>query len=149
MYFEVKDIELGPIFLEVYRWNRWIKLEPIRKGKPTQYAYPLKTISHSGENSFRVMYPTSVCIMGVTEIVNYQHEHSEVQFSSDLNTRIVTFSEPTNYEVYTAKGNAVTSGFGTSIDMSRFSLEECDDNDQLFYLNLDNRNEKLKIRHPH
>ena len=147
LFFSVKGIELAPIFLETYRWNRWIKLDTIIKNSPTQFHYLLKTISHSGENKFRVTYPTSVGSLGVSETVNYFYKQADIKYSVDRKTRVVTFSEPTNYEVYTVKGNVLTSGFGTSINLSDFSIEVCDNNDELFYLNLDNRNEKLKMRH--
>ncbi|NRA10884.1 MAG: hypothetical protein HRT57_02885 [Crocinitomicaceae bacterium] len=149
LWLETKNFNYSALFLEVYRYNKWVVLDTIIKSQNLNRSYPFISISHSGNNQFRIKYTGAMGVPLVSRDIYYESSLPKVNFEVDGHAQFVTFSSPTNYEVYTVMGNLVTSGYGSSIDLSVFSKEECDNNDQLFYLNLDNRNEKLKVHHHH
>lgn len=112
-----------PFVVEQFRWNKWVYVgEVVGFGTPEAHNYSFQVTPHSGENRFRVKQ------VGFGKEVKYSPEVTftprdkptlSIVQSSD--TKSITISGESLYEMYDAYGNVVLKGYGTKIDLSGFS----------------------------
>lgn len=123
-----------PFVIEQFRWNKWVYIGEVQgSGKAGENTYSFQTSPHSGENKFRVKQ------MGFGKEVKYSPEikftpsdKMALTFTQSKDTKKVTLSGESLYEMYDGYGNVVLKGFGSSIDLDAFEKGE-------YYLCFDNK----------
>ncbi len=111
-----------PFIVEQYRWNKWIYVgEVVGEGKPGDHQYSFQVTPHSGENRFRVKQ------VGFGKEVKYTPEVTftpkdkpTLSFVQSNDSKTITISSESLYEMYDAYGNVVLKGYGTKVDLSDF-----------------------------
>ena len=111
-----------PFVVEQYRWSKWVYVGEVQGiGTPGANNYSFQVTPHSGENRFRVKQ------VGFGKEVKYTPEITftpadkpALTFSQTKDSKHVTLSGESLYEMYDAYGNVVLKGFGASIDLSDF-----------------------------
>lgn len=127
-----------PYVIEQFRWNKWVYVGEVQGiGTPGEHTYTFQTTEHSGENKFRVKQ------VGFGKEVKYTPEvkHTPVNkpaltFSQSNDSKKITLSGESMYEMYDAYGNVVLKGFGKDIDLSGFEKG-------LYFLCFDNTIEQV------
>lgn len=123
-----------PFVIEQFRWNKWIYVGEVQgAGKPGDNTYTFQITPHSGENKFRVKQ------VGFGKEVKYTPEvkftpsdKSPLTFTQSKDTKTVTLSGESLYEMYDGFGNVVLKGYGSKIDLEKFEKGE-------YYLCFDNK----------
>lgn len=130
----------GKFKLEVYRWNKWVLLDTLNRelGK-SEYSTDIINRVHSGENTFRIKFVSQSGKSFTSQSVKFENTIEPVQFEMDKKTNILTFNRTTNYEIYDEFGVRKISGTGNKVLLYRLGNKK-------YYLNLDNRNEELKLK---
>lgn len=111
-----------PFVVEQYRWSKWVYVGEVQGiGTPGANNYSFQVTPHSGENRFRVKQ------VGFGKEVKYTPEITftpadkpALTFTQTKDSKHVTLSGESLYEMYDAYGNVVLKGFGASIDLSDF-----------------------------
>lgn len=111
-----------PFIIEQYKWNKWVLVGEVSgEGTPEQHSYKFKVNPHSGENKFRIKqigfgfqprYSTHVTMTSLMDKPTYQ-------VAKD--SKSISFSSETAYEIYDFYGNVVKKGFGNNIDISNLN----------------------------
>jgi len=109
-------------------WDRWIKRRKITEtsilGKREYFEktgsncqYKFRTPPHSGENRIRVllMNDSNVCLAISRELKWVSTATAKVTYSTKKNTKQISFSSETDYEIINSKGILVKEGRGTSV----------------------------------
>lgn len=112
-----------PFVVEQFRWNKWVYVGEVQGlGNAGEHTYSFQVTPHSGENTFRIKQ------VGFGKEVKYTPEikftpqnKAALSFSLAPDTKQVTFSGESLYEMYDAFGNVVLKGYGAKIDLSDFS----------------------------
>ncbi|CAN5870149.1 hypothetical protein BH11BAC7_BH11BAC7_36650 [soil metagenome] len=112
-----------PFIVEQYRWNKWVYVGEVQGlGTPGEHSYSFQTIAHSGENKFRVKQVGFGKEVKYTPEVNFIPENKPaLSFSQSNDTKLVTISGESLYEMYDGYGNVVLKGFGTKVDLTDFT----------------------------
>ncbi len=108
--------------VEQFRWNKWVYIGEVQGlGTPAEHSYSFQTVPHTGENKFRVKQ------VGFGKEVKYSPEvkhtpsnTSALTFSQSNDSKKITLSGDSMYEMYDAFGNVVLKGFGRELDISTF-----------------------------
>ncbi len=112
-----------PFIIEQYRWNKWVYVGEVQGlGMGNEHTYSFQVTAHSGENKFRVKQ------VGFGKEVRYTPEvlftpanKPVLSMLQSSDSKQVTFSGESLYEMYDGFGNVVLKGFGTKIDLTDFS----------------------------
>jgi hypothetical protein len=124
--------------VEQFRWNKWVYVGEVQGiGTPAEHTYSFQTATHSGENKFRVKQ------VGFGKEVKYTPEvkHTPANtpaltFTQSKDSKKITLSGESMYEMYDAYGNVVLKGFGKDIDLSGFEKG-------VYFLCFDNKIEQV------
>lgn len=112
-----------PFLVEQYRWNKWVFVGEVQGiGTPAEHTYSFQTTAHSGENKFRVKQVGFGKEVKYTPEVNFTPENKPALSSTLSNdTKQITLSGESLYEMYDSYGNVVLKGFGSKIDLTDFA----------------------------
>ncbi|HTA63456.1 MAG TPA: hypothetical protein VK835_13410 [Bacteroidia bacterium] len=113
--------ELGslPYVIEQFKWNKWVYVGEVNgDGTPQQHLYNFKVTPNSGENKFRVKQVGYGGIPRYSKEVIYSSLMDKPSFKLDPDTKSVSFSNETAFEVYDYYGNVLKKGFGSTVDIS-------------------------------
>ncbi|HTF02543.1 MAG TPA: hypothetical protein VK826_00900 [Bacteroidia bacterium] len=124
--------------VEQFRWNKWVYVGEVQGiGTPAEHTYNFQTVAHSGENKFRVKQ------VGFGKEVKYTPEvkhtpanSTALTFTQSNDSKTITLSGDSMYEMYDAYGNVVLKGFGRDIDLSSFDKG-------MYFLCFDNKIEQV------
>lgn len=124
--------------VEQFRWNKWVYVGEVQGiGTPAEHTYNFQTVPHSGENKFRVKQ------VGFGKEVKYTPEvkHTPANtpamtFTQSNDSKKITLSGNSMYEMYDAYGNVVLKGFGKDIDIGGFEKG-------IYFLCFDNKIEQI------
>jgi hypothetical protein len=124
--------------VEQFRWNKWVYVGEVQGiGTPAEHTYNFQATFHSGENKFRVKQ------VGFGKEVKYTPEVKEtpantssLTYSQSNDSKKITLSGPSMYEMFDAYGNVVLKGFGTELDLSGFDKG-------IYFLCFDNKIEQV------
>lgn len=127
-----------PFIVEQFRWNKWVYIGEVQGiGTGGEHTYNFQTVPHSGENKFRVKQ------VGFGKEIKYSPEvkHTPnntpaLTFSQSKDSKHVTLSGESMYEMYDAYGNVVLKGFGSEIDLTGFEKG-------MYFLCFDNKIEQV------
>ena len=127
-----------PFVVEQFRWNKWVYVGEVQGiGTPAEHTYNFQAIPHSGENKFRVKQ------VGFGKEVKYTPEvkinpanKPALTFTQSSDSKKVTLSGVSMYEMYDAYGNVVLKGFGSEIDLTGFEKG-------IYFLCFDNKIEQV------
>jgi hypothetical protein len=125
---------LEHFIVEQFRWNRWIEVGELNgKDNMKENEYYYQTLSHSGENLFRVKqqtlkgkYQISQTVIFSSNVKKIQMLHHHIKPLSFLE-----FDGETMYEIYDAYGTLLKKGTGTKVDCSDLKKRS-------YYINFDN-----------
>jgi len=111
-----------PFIIEQYRWNKWVYIGEVQGlGNAGDHSYSFQVTPHSGENKFRVKQVGFGKEVKYTPEVTFTPKDKPVlSFTQSNDSKEVTFSGESLYEMYDAYGNVVLKGFGSKIDLSDF-----------------------------
>lgn len=113
--------ELGslPYVVEQYKWNKWVYVGEVNgMGTPQQNMYSFKVTPTSGDNKFRVKQVGFGGVPRYSKEVTYSSLMEKPSFKVADDSRSISFSNETVYEVYDYYGNVLKRGFGPSVDIS-------------------------------
>ena len=112
-----------PFIIEQYRWNKWVYVGEVQGlGTPVEHVYSFQTTAHSGENKFRVKQVGFGKEVKYTPEVNFTPVNkTALTMTQSGDTRQITISGESLYEMYDGYGNVVLKGFGMKIDLSDFA----------------------------
>lgn len=116
--------EMGslPYVVEQYKWNKWVFVGEVNgQGTPATHDYTYKVTPHSGENKFRVKQTGFGSAPRFSSPVTYNSLMEKPTFEIAKDSKSVTFSSETSYEVYDFYGNVVKKGFGNTFDISNLN----------------------------
>lgn len=129
-----------PYSVEQFRWNKWISVGEVEaNGNPSEQQYTFLTISHSGENKFRLKQPLNSTQFTLSETVSYISDKPVVTFELDHEKKRVVFSDYTLFELYDPAGNLLYRNYGKEINCEKYKGRS-------FFMNYDNNNCKLVFR---
>ena len=113
--------ELGslPYIVEQFKWNKWVYVGEVSgEGSPAQHIYNFKIIPTSGENKFRVKQVGYGGLPRYSNEATYTSFMDKPSFKLADNSKAVSFSNETTFEVYDYYGNVLKKGFGSNVDIS-------------------------------
>jgi len=135
------ELVSGRFEVQVYRWNKWVTLDTIQKLiKDSSFHSDLSTDLHSGENRLRVRFVNNRNESLYSDELIHESNLEEVTYSIDKKSNSIYFSAVTRYEFYDEYGLKILTGKGDFVDLDRLP-------NKLYYLNLDNRNIEIKLKH--
>ncbi|HTF80099.1 MAG TPA: hypothetical protein VL947_00185 [Cytophagales bacterium] len=127
----------GRIYVEQYLNNMWsVVVELPSKGSSTHNIYSHNEMHCSGKNKYRIKYEEKEGFTFYSSVIEFVSHKPPVSYYPKRVTSIVKFSREVSYEVVDNFGNSVKRGYGAEVDMS--DLKE-----GLYYLNFDNKREKV------
>ncbi|HTL80467.1 MAG TPA: hypothetical protein VL651_02115 [Bacteroidia bacterium] len=111
-----------PFIIEQYRWSKWVYVGEVQgNGNATINNYSFQVTPIAGENRFRVKQT------GFGKEVKYSPEVTftpkdlkALTFTQSSDSKIITLSGESLYEMYDGYGNVVLKGMGSKIDLSDF-----------------------------
>ncbi|MBI3509374.1 MAG: hypothetical protein HY064_01830 [Bacteroidetes bacterium] len=116
--------EIGslPFVIEQYRWSKWIYIGEVQGvGTATENNYSFQVTPHSGENKFRVKQVGFGKEVKYTPEVTYTPTDKPVlTFKQSDDSKTITLSGESLYELYDGYGNVILKGYGSKIDLSVF-----------------------------
>ncbi|GAB5417068.1 MAG: hypothetical protein Crog4KO_19340 [Crocinitomicaceae bacterium] len=132
---------IGRFRIEVYRWNKWVKLGDIESfATKTDYEFPLQDSLHTGVNKIRVTFLNpSDNYRQTSKAVVYNFYRKPIQLNYNKKAKTITFPQETRFELYNAHGDIIQRGYGNSIDLSNQDRG-------VYYVNFDNENQKVRVR---
>jgi hypothetical protein len=112
-----------PFVIEQFRWNKWVYLGEVQGlGSAGDHTYTFQANPHSGENTFRVKQ------VGFGKEVKYSPEikftpkdKAKLTYTLSPDSKQVTISGESLYEMFDAYGNVVLKGYGSKIDLVGFA----------------------------
>lgn len=127
-----------PYIIEQFRWNKWVYVGEVQGlGTTGEHTYNFQTVAHSGENKFRIKQAGYGKEIKYTPEVKYTPSNTSVlTFTQTKDSKTVTLSGESVYEMYDSYGNIALKGFGKDIDLSSF-------NKGLYFLCFDNKIEQI------
>lgn len=141
VYWNATKEVVGYFDVQVYRWNRWVTLDSVEKQfEEVTFKYALINDLHCGENKFRIR---SVNILNeniYSEVLSYNSDLAEVTYTIDNKSNQLVFSRITRFEFFNQYGQKVLEGKSNSVNLNHLP-------NKTYYLNLDNRNVDLKLKH--
>ncbi len=125
--------------VEQYRWNKWIKIsEEIIVDSLQIVSFDVSQSVHSGQNKFRLCsrdaFSKKVFSKARTLGSTFNHDGYKI----DRAKKVLTFEQPTRFELFDAYGNLVKMGEGDNLDLTNLKSGA-------YYLNYDNVNTKIKF----
>jgi len=127
-----------PFIIEQFRWNKWVYVGEVQGiGTAGEHTYNFQTVAHSGENKFRVKQVGFGKEIKYSPDVKYTPSNTSVlTFSQSKDTKKVSLSGDSMYEMYDEYGNIVLKGFGREIDLASFESG-------IYFLCFDNKIEQI------
>lgn len=116
--------EMGslPFVIEQYKWNKWVFVGEVNgQGTPATHSYNFKITPHSGENKFRLKQSGFGSAPRYSNPVTYNSLMEKPGFQIAKDSKSITFSSETAYEVYDFYGNVVKKGYGNELDISNLN----------------------------
>ena len=112
-----------PYIVEQYRWNKWVYIGEVQgMGTPEEHTYTFQVTPHSGLNTIRVKQ------VGFGKEIKYSPEKTftpadkpVLTFTQSSDSKQITFSGESLYEMYDAFGVVVLKGYGSKIDLTEFA----------------------------
>lgn len=128
-----------PFIIEQFRWNKWVYVGEVQGlGTPGEHTYNFQATTHSGENKFRVKQ------VGFGKEVKYTPEvkvtpanTAPVTFTQSSDSKKISLSGDSMYEMFDSYGNIVLKGYGRDIDISSFEKG-------IYFLCFDNKIEQIE-----
>lgn len=121
--------------IQILRWNKWISLGQIATDSAHDlHKYEAKINLHTGENRIRINYwnPKNNKPVSSTQIV-IQTPSKEICRYLNKSTKMISFDQETNYEIYDQYGALIKSGRGKFVDITDLP------NQMYFYIFYDNQ----------
>ncbi|MCD6065472.1 MAG: hypothetical protein K0S33_298 [Bacteroidetes bacterium] len=116
--------EMGslPYVVEQYKWNKWVFVGEVNgQGTPATHSYSFKIIPHSGENKFRLKQTGFGSAPRYSNPVTFNSLMEKPGFQIAKDSKSITFSSETSYEVYDFYGNVVKKGYANNLDISNLN----------------------------
>jgi hypothetical protein len=116
--------EMGslPYVIEQYKWNKWVFVGEVNgQGTPATHSYSFKIIPHSGENKFRLKQTGFGSAPRYSNPVTFNSLMEKPNFQIAKDSKSITFSSETAYEVYDFYGNVVKKGYANTLDISNLN----------------------------
>ncbi len=113
--------EMGPLpyTIEQFRWHKWIKVgEVLGTGKMSKNTYSFKISPHSGENKFRVKQVGFGDVSKKSTSISYVSSVATPTYVISRDSKTISFSDETMYQIYDAYGIITKQGFGKNLDVS-------------------------------
>ena len=135
--------EIGslPFYVEQFKWNKWVRVAKVMgKGSPSIHTYSAKIHFTTGENKFRVKQTDYTKKSRTSNLVTFNYKFTPVRFrpgNGRRTSKYVTFSSPTDYEVFNYYGQLIKKGYGKQIDVSKYKAGT-------YFLNYDNKTESFE-----
>ena len=135
--------ELGtlPFYVEQFKWNKWVRISTINGvGTPGIHNYSATVHFITGVNKFRIKQVDYTKKPRYSQILTYKHLAAPVTFKPGngmKTSKEVTFSAPTNYEIYDYYGQLKKKGYGTVEDVSSYKAGT-------YFINYDNKTETFE-----
>lgn len=141
IYWNASKEVAGHFYVQVYRWNKWLTLDSIQKHlRESAFKYALTNDLHTGDNTIRIRSVNVLNRYTYSETIKYNSNVEEVTYSIDNKSNLIVFSRITRFEIFDQYGLKVLDGKGASVNLNQLP-------NKTYYLNLDNRNVVLKLRH--
>lgn len=106
--------------IEQFRWNEWVKVGPnYNINGPSQYAASVKQHLFRGKNQFRVVVATIDHARVPSEVITIKSKRKKIKCK--IKKGMITFSEPTYYEVYDEKGLIAARGTSEQVDIQKIN----------------------------
>jgi hypothetical protein len=123
-----------PYVVEQYRWNKWIYVGEVQgMGNGGEHQYSFQVTAHSGQNRFRVKQVGFGKEVKYTPEVTFTPADKPVlTFTQSGDSKQITISGESLYEMYDSYGNVVLKGYGSKIDITDFAKG-------VYYLCFDNQ----------
>jgi hypothetical protein len=116
--------EMGslPYVIEQYKWNKWVYVGEVNgQGTPATHSYNFKIIPHSGENKFRLKQTGFGSAPRYSNPVTFNSLMEKPSFQIAKDSKSITFSSETAYEVYDFYGNVVKKGYANTLDIANLN----------------------------
>ncbi len=132
--------EIGslPFYVEQYKWNKWVRVATVQGiGTPSLHTYKAKVHLVTGLNRLRVIQTDYTKKSRFSQEVKYQNNVKPITFkpgNGKKTSKMLTFSAPTEYEIFDFYGQLVKRGYGSSVDVSKLKSGT-------YFLNYDNKTE--------
>ncbi len=127
----------GKFFIEKTMHNSWVVIKEIESnGGLGLNHYSIEEIHHSGSNKYRIKFKEGLDHFQYSKVIEYHSKKKAITFSPKKPSDIIKFSDTTDYEVVNLQGNSLLKGRGNSVNVSTITPG-------IYYLNLDNRTEKI------
>lgn len=124
--------------IEQFKWNKWIPVGEVQGvGTADNNQYFFQTISHSGENTYRIKQLGYLTQSKYSKPVKYFSTVPQVAFTSSKKSDEILFSSETMYEIYDYYGTIVKRGYGKKLSVSNIPKGE-------YYLCYDNSSAEFK-----
>lgn len=130
------ELNEGKYFLEQYMNGKWVIVEILdAKGEETTNQYQIAPKHNLGLNRYRIKYVSGDDVF-FSQAQQFFAEITPVEVLPDTAKEKILLSRETDYELLDAEGNPVAKGKGKEIDLVNLSAG-------LYYLNIENRTEKI------
>ncbi len=116
--------EIGslPFIVEQFKWNKWVPVAKVQgKGTAGYHTYSVNVHFHSGLNRFRVKQVDYTKKPRYSPEVTYNNPQPPVTFkpgNGGKTSKYITFSAPTEYEIYDYYGQLKKKGYAKQVDVS-------------------------------
>jgi hypothetical protein len=112
-----------PFIIEQFRWNKWVYVGEVQgMGTAGSNTYKFQVTAHSGENKFRVKQTGFGKEVKYTPEVKFTPADKPVlSFTQSKDSKQITLSGESLYEMYDSFGNVVLKGYGSSVDLGMFA----------------------------
>ncbi len=126
--------------VEQFRWNKWVKVGEVKGiGSPGTHRYTFQPRLHAGENRFRVKQVDYRNIQRLSPETTVLVDKPLVTLASDKVTDLLTFSQPTLFEIYDNYGRIMFKGFEDTVNVAGLKSGS-------YYLNFDNQMARFSKR---
>lgn len=127
-----------PFYVEQFKWNKWVRIGTAQgKGTTGIHNYSLSVHFNTGINKFRVKQVDYTNKPKYSQAITYKHLSAAITFrpgNGGKTSKEITFSAPTNYEIYDYYGQLKKKGYGSKVDVSSYKAGT-------YFLNYDNKTE--------
>lgn len=131
------EIPEDVFIIEQYRWNKWVKCSEISTLDTTsKNAYAYEFVPHFGINQFRIIRNDINGNPVYSKTIKYTSRTPEILLESNKTSLNLVFTAETLFEIFDAKGNFITEGFGKEVDVADLPKGK-------YWVNYDNKSESF------
>jgi hypothetical protein len=126
-----------PFVVEIFRWNKWIKLGEVDAlGGMQVNEYSFRFSAHAGENRLRVKQAGPTSRPNISRPAIFVSDTKKVGLQTKKIVSEIHFSEGTMYELFDKSGNIVKKGTAKTVDCRDLRKGR-------YFLNYDNTMEEI------